>query len=124
VRRLEDAGIIIGYRADLDLEKLGFPITAIIRVSTPEPHFARLKAAVTDLPEVLERHHVTGADSLVLKVTALSVGHLEKVTEQLGRHGTPTTSIILSSPIARRAVHGFSQTSTERARPSRSRPAS
>ena len=107
VRRLEDAGIISGYRAELNLERLGFPITAIIRVSTPEPQFARLKAAVAGLQEVLECHHVTGADSLVLKVTALSVGHLEKVIEQIGRHGTPTTAIILSSPIAKRAVLGF-----------------
>ena len=119
VRRLEDAGIISGYRAELNLERLGFPITAIIRVSTPEPQFARLKAVIAELSEVLECHHVTGADSLVLKVTALSVGHLEKVIEQIGRHGTPTTSIILSSPIAKRAVLGFpAVASAPRARPS------
>src|SRR5215470_9641970 len=112
VRRLEEAGIISGYRAELNLERLGFPITAIIRVSTPEPQFARLKAVVAALSEVLECHHVTGADSLVLKVTALSVGHLEKVIEQIGRHGTPTTSIVLSSPIARRAVVGFPAAAT------------
>ena len=112
VRRLEEAGVISGYHAELNLERLGFPITAIIRVSTPEPQFARLKAAAAGLQEVLECHHVTGADSLVLKVTALSVGHLEKVIEQIGRHGTPTTSIVLSSPIARRAVVGFPATPT------------
>jgi Lrp/AsnC family transcriptional regulator, leucine-responsive regulatory protein len=116
VRRLEETGIISGYRAELNLEKLGFPLTAIIRVSTPEAQFARLKAVVAGLQEVLECHHVTGADSLVLKVAALSVGHLEKVIEQLGRHGTPTTSIILSSPIARRAVQGFPEAKGDRAR--------
>jgi len=118
VRRLEDAGIISGYHAELNLEKLGFPITAIIRVSTPEQHFARLKTVVAELQEVLECHHVTRADSLVLKVTALTVGHLEKVIEQLGRHGTPTTSIILSSPIAKRPVHGFPGALGDRTRPS------
>jgi len=59
-----------------------------------------------------------GADSLVLKVTALTVGHLEKVIEQLGRHGTPTTSIILSSPVAKRPVHGFPEALGDRTRPS------
>jgi Lrp/AsnC family leucine-responsive transcriptional regulator len=49
VRRLEDAGILSGYRAELNLERLGFPITAIIRVSTPEPQFARLKTVVAEL---------------------------------------------------------------------------
>ena len=114
VRRLEDAGIIRGYRVDLDLEIPGCPITAIIRVSTPEPQFARLKALVASLREVLECHHVTGADSLVLKVAASSVGHLEKVIEQLGRYGTPTTSIVLSSPVITRVFDGSAPASAGR----------
>jgi Lrp/AsnC family transcriptional regulator, leucine-responsive regulatory protein len=107
VRRLEDAGIITGYRVDLDLEKLGFPMTAVIRVSAPEEKFRQLKATVQDLAEVLECHHVTGADSLVLKVAAVSVAHLERVIEALGRHGTPTTAIVLSSPVSRRTIHAL-----------------
>ena len=46
----------------------------------------------------------TGSDAYVLRVNATSVGHLEAVIETLGRFGTPTTSIILSSPVAARAV--------------------
>jgi DNA-binding Lrp family transcriptional regulator len=43
VRRMEDAGIIAGYRVDLALEKL-FPVTAIIRISAPEENCTRLAA--------------------------------------------------------------------------------
>jgi Lrp/AsnC family leucine-responsive transcriptional regulator len=107
VRRLEEAGIITGYHVALGLEKLGFPMTAIIRVTAPEEKFQQLKTTVRDLDAVLECHHVTGADSLVLKVVAVSVAHLERVIEALGRHGTPTTGIILSSPVPRRAIHGL-----------------
>jgi Lrp/AsnC family leucine-responsive transcriptional regulator len=103
-RRLEDAGIIRGYRLELGLEPLGLPISALIRVSAPEEKCPGLKAFVAGVPEVLECHHVTGSDSFVLKVAASSVGHLEAVIEALGRWGTPTTSIILSSPVGRRAV--------------------
>jgi Lrp/AsnC family leucine-responsive transcriptional regulator len=116
VRRLEDAGIITGYRALVDAEKIGYAVSAIIRVSAPEPHFPRLKALAAEMPEVREAHHVTGSDSLVLKVSATSVGHLEKVIEQLGRHGTPTTAIILSSPVAPRAIAAPPRTA-ERVRP-------
>jgi Lrp/AsnC family transcriptional regulator, leucine-responsive regulatory protein len=126
VRRLEEAGIIRSYRVDLNLEKAGCPITAIIRVSTPEPQFARLKALAVELREVLECHHVTGADSLVLKVAATSVGHLEKVIEQLGRYGTPTTAIVLSSPVTKRVVDGWPASPQGRTRTrkvSTSRPA-
>lgn len=85
VRRLEDAGIIRGYRLELGLEPLGLPISALIRVSAPEEKCPGLKAFVAGVPEVLECHHVTGSDSFA-------------------RWGTPTTSIILSSPVGRRAV--------------------
>ena len=104
VRRLEDAGVIRGYRLDLGLETLGLPITALIRVAAPEEKCAGLKAFVAGLDEVLECHHVTGSDAFVLKVAASSVGHLEAVIEGVGRWGTPATSIILSSPVARREI--------------------
>jgi len=104
VRRLEDAGIIRGYRLELGLELLGLPIAALIRISAPEEKCPGLKAFVAGVPEVLECHHVTGSDAFVLKVVASSVGHLEAVIEALGRWGTPSTSIILSSPVGRRAI--------------------
>jgi Lrp/AsnC family leucine-responsive transcriptional regulator len=104
VRQMEDAGIIRGYRADVGLERLGLTVTAMIRVSAPEEKCPALKACVKTLPEVAECHHVTGSDAYVLRVSATSVGHLEAVIETLGRFGTPTTSIILSSPVAARAV--------------------
>ena len=104
VRRMEDAGLITGYRAELGLEKLGFPIVAIIRVAAPEEKCARLKALVQSLAEVLECHHVTGSDAYVLRVVASSMKHLESVIEAIARHGgTPATSVVLSSPISRGA---------------------
>jgi Lrp/AsnC family transcriptional regulator, leucine-responsive regulatory protein len=104
VHRLEDAGVIRGYRLELGLEALGLSLTALIRLQAPEEKCPALKAFVAGLPEVLECHHVTGTDAFVLKVVASSVGHLEAVIEALGRWGTPATSIILSSPVARRSV--------------------
>jgi Lrp/AsnC family leucine-responsive transcriptional regulator len=104
VRQMQDTGIIRGYRADVGLERLGLAVTAMIRVSAPEEKCPALKACVKTLPEVVECHHVTGSDAYVLRVIATSVGHLEAVIESLGRFGTPTTSIILSSPVAARAV--------------------
>ena len=104
VRRMEDAGLIKGYRVELELGKLGFPIVAIIRVAAPEEKCARLKTLVHGLAEVLECHHVTGADAYVLKVVASSMKHLETVIEAIGRHGgTPATAVVLSSPVARGA---------------------
>jgi Lrp/AsnC family leucine-responsive transcriptional regulator len=104
VRRLEEAGIIGGYRVELGLDRLGLSIGALIRVSAREEDCPALKALARALPEVLECHHVTGGDSFVLRVAVTSVGHLEAVIEKLGRHGTPSTSVILSSPVRSRVL--------------------
>jgi Lrp/AsnC family transcriptional regulator, leucine-responsive regulatory protein len=104
VRQMEDAGIIRGYRADVGLDRLGLGVTAVIRISAPEEKCPALKAAIQALPEITECHHVTGTDSYVLRAITTSVGHLEAVIETLGRWGTPTTAIILSSPVPPRGV--------------------
>ena len=96
VRRLEDAGIIAGYRVELGLEKL-FPITAIVRVSAPEETCVPLGACVRELDGVLESYRVTGADRLILKIVARSVTHLDDLIGALARYGTPTVSIVLAS---------------------------
>jgi Lrp/AsnC family leucine-responsive transcriptional regulator len=104
VRQMEDAGIIRAYRAEVGLERLGLAVCAVIRVTAPEEKCPALKACVKTLPEVAECLHVTGSDAYVLRVNTASVGHLEAVIETLGRHGTPTTAVVLSAPVAGRPV--------------------
>lgn len=97
VRRMEDAGIIAGYRVALAVDKLGYPITALLRISAPEENCVRLGAVARVLPEVLESHRVTGSDRLVVKVAAVSVNRLEEIIRELSRYGTVTAAIVLSS---------------------------
>src|SRR6266705_6749566 len=55
IRRMEDAGIISGYHAEIHLAKVGFPITAIIRMSnSPGDRCSRSIGFVENIPEVLE----------------------------------------------------------------------
>ena len=116
VRRMEDAGIITGYRAEVNTAKIGYPITAIIRVSnSPGERCTRLTASTQEIPEVLECHRVTGSDSLIMKVMASSVEHLEALIDRLSEHGQLTTSIVLSTVLSRRIVTRVeSNTSHER----------
>lgn len=105
MRRMEDAGIITGYRAEINTAKIGFPITAIIRMSTPPgERCTRVIASAEEVPEVLECYRVTGADALVMKVMASSIEHLESIIDHLSQHGQLTTSIVLSKPVTRRTV--------------------
>ena len=97
VRRMEGAGIITGYRVSLALDKLGYAMTAIIRISAPEENCIQLGALVRRLPNVIESHRVTGTDRQIVKVMALSVSHLNDIIGQLSKFGTATASIVLSS---------------------------
>ena len=104
VRRMEDAGLITGYRVEIGFDKIGYPIVALIRVAAPEEKCAGLKRLVQGLPEVLACDHVTGADAYALRVVASSMKHLETIIEAIARHGgTPATAVVLSSPVARGA---------------------
>ena len=104
VRRMEEGGIIQGHRALVSYERLGFPITAFIRVSTPASRMHEADLIAEKIPEVLECHHLTGTDCLILKVVVSSVGHLEEVINQMGHYGQTTTSIVLSSPVTSRIL--------------------
>jgi len=99
---MEEGGLISGYRAELDLARLGLTINAFIRMSVVGDVFTRVTAAVKGMPEVLECHRGTGADSFIMKVAVSSVEHLESLIDRLTPYGTTSTSIVLSSPVPRR----------------------
>jgi Lrp/AsnC family transcriptional regulator, leucine-responsive regulatory protein len=101
-RKMEDAGIITGFHAEVDPARIGLPIAAFIRISVVGDVFARVAKAVRDMPEVLECHRGTGADSFTLKVAVESVQHLERVIDELTPFGTTSTSIVLSTLVKNR----------------------
>lgn len=104
VRRMEDAGIITGYHATVNPAALGLAIRAIIRLKANQQNYERVRSAVAEIPEVIDCHHVTGADDLVMTVLVRSVGHLEAVLDRLRPFGDHVTSIVLSSPVSSRPV--------------------
>lgn len=104
VRRLKEAGIIDGYAAVVDPERLGLPVLAFVRLRYPHGNYKPFHDLLGTTPEIVEAHHVTGDDCFVLKVTARSMKHLETVTGKIGTLGSVTTSVVYSSPLPRRSV--------------------
>jgi Lrp/AsnC family leucine-responsive transcriptional regulator len=102
VRRLEEAGIIVGYRAEVNPALIGLPITAFIRMSISGVDYSRIIEAAERAPEVLECHRGTGGDSFILKVAVGTVEHLQNLIDKFTPYGITTTSIVLSSPVTRR----------------------
>ena len=104
VRRLEEAGVISGYAAQVDPERLGFTILAYLRLRYPSSVYEPLHELLAGLPEVIEAHHVTGDDCFIMKVVATSMKHLEQVSGRIGTLGSVTTSVVYSSPLPPRPL--------------------
>jgi Lrp/AsnC family transcriptional regulator, leucine-responsive regulatory protein len=103
MRRMEEDGIIRAYTIEIDRGALGLPILAYIRMTCDGQRYQPFLKFVHSLPEVRECHHVTGGEAFFLQVTTASIAELERTIERLLPYGIPTTSIVLSSPIVRRA---------------------
>ena len=104
IRRMEEAGIITGYRAQVNPERVGLPLTAFVRIEVPGANHKKLEALVVELPEVLECHRATGTDCYVMKVVLASMDHLQTLLDKLVLWGSPVTSIVISSPGPGRGV--------------------
>src|SRR5689334_5659428 len=76
VRRLEEAGIIGGYQVNLNLVKLGYPLVAFIKMSAHTSDYPKILELAQQFPEVLECHHLAGAESFIMKVAVSSMARL------------------------------------------------
>jgi Lrp/AsnC family leucine-responsive transcriptional regulator len=104
VLRLEEAGIITGYRLQLDPAALGYPVCAFVRVRPAPGQLAKVTELARSLPQVVECHRVTGEDCLVLKVHLPSLDQLDQVLDRFLAHGQTTTSIVQSTPVPPRLL--------------------
>lgn len=104
VRRLEDAGVISGYHAHINPAKLGYQMTAIVRLNCSGEHCATASKYLEAMPEVTQAHRVTGTDSWIIHLVVHDVAHLEEMSTKLGFHGSPVTSVVLSSPVKHRIL--------------------
>ena len=99
VRRLEETGVICGYRLELNAEALGLPITAYIRIRPSPGQLSKIAELAQQIPEVVECHRVTGEDCFILKVYIPAINQLDRLLDCFLLYGSTTTTIIQSSPV-------------------------
>jgi len=101
VRRLEQRGVIRGYRADVEPEEVGLPLTAFVSLKPTDP------SAPDDAPERLSHlgaieacHSVAGEESYILKVRVAGPSALESLLQDIrAAAGVSTrTTVVLSTP--------------------------
>jgi len=99
VRRLEDGHVIMGYRAVVDPAKVGLPVRAFVKVTVAGDKLQKFAALVRELPEVLECHRVTGAESFMVQIAVRDVRHMEELIDSMMPYVATNTSMILASPV-------------------------
>ena len=102
VQRLERAGVIVGYQAELDPRRLGYPIAAIVRIRPSPGQLPKIPEIAYQTPEVAECYRITGEDCYLLKLHLRAIEDLEELLDRFTPFGLTTTSIIHSAPVPRR----------------------
>jgi Lrp/AsnC family leucine-responsive transcriptional regulator len=105
VRRLEERGVISGYRAVIAPEALGRPVTALIEATVDRRNQDAFIHQVQTQPAVSEVHRTTGDTTHLVKLHVPDMTTLEKIVDDLSETGASCrTTIVLSSPILYRPI--------------------
>jgi Lrp/AsnC family leucine-responsive transcriptional regulator len=102
--RLEETGVIKGYRADIDPRAVGYTLGVVIRIRPAPRELHKVAELAQRTPEVVECHRITGEDCYFMKAYVRDVEHLEEVIDQFAVYGQTTSSIMQTSPVPSRGV--------------------
>jgi len=104
LQRLQEVGVVRGYRVELDPAALGYSLGVVLRVRPDARHLRTVAQRARESPEVVECHRITGDDCYFMKLYVRDVQHLEAVIDRFTPYGQTTTSIIQSSPVTLRGL--------------------
>jgi Lrp/AsnC family leucine-responsive transcriptional regulator len=99
VTRLEESGVIRGYRLDIDPAALGLPVAAWVRLRPGPGQIPRIIELAERTPEVVECHRISGEDCFLMRIQVAEIAALEEVLDKFLTHGQTTSSFIVSTPI-------------------------
>jgi Lrp/AsnC family transcriptional regulator, leucine-responsive regulatory protein len=99
ISRLEAAGVIRGYRLDVDPAAIGLPVAAWVRIRPGPGQLPGITELAARTPEVSECHRISGEDCFLLKVHVPSIEALEGVLDRFLLHGQTHSSFVVSTPV-------------------------
>jgi DNA-binding Lrp family transcriptional regulator len=107
LRRLEEGGLLTGYRPELKLEQAGVSMEAFIGLEVQQGRLASIVDALTAMPQVLEIHATTGREDLLVRVATETQADLQQLIEAIvviAGVVHSTTTLALTTPLPYRAV--------------------
>jgi DNA-binding Lrp family transcriptional regulator len=107
LKRLEEGGLVAGYRPEIDLARAGLATQAFIGLEVQQERLALIVEALVGMPQVLEIHATTGREDLLVRVATETQAGLQQLIEQIvGTQGVvhSTTTLALTTPLPYRVV--------------------
>ena len=104
LQRLEESGVIAGYRVDIDPRALGYAIAAFVRIKPMPGQLPNIVELAQRLPQVSECHRVTGEDCFLVKVHLESLDTLDRILDQFLIYGNTATMLVQSTPVPSRGL--------------------
>jgi len=102
VEKLERSGVITGYRAIINPEKLGYPIQCLIELTVKNLEYYGVLETLKTMPEITECYSITGSSGLMIKVAVDNMATLQQVIARLMQYGDTKTSIVIDVPVGAR----------------------
>ncbi|GAA4973760.1 Lrp/AsnC family leucine-responsive transcriptional regulator [Nonomuraea thailandensis] len=104
VQRLEESGVITGYRAEIDPRAVGFPVTVMVRIRPAFRELHRISKIAKEVPQIVECYRMTGDDCFCFTMHLRTVDELEPILDLFTPYGHTTTSLIHTAPVPRRPL--------------------
>lgn len=104
VRRMEEAGIIEGYHARVNLDKVGLPVTVYIEITSSDGRTDLIQKFAVSHPAVSECYCITGERDILIRASFGSIKELDQLVQQLARYGKVSTAAVMAVYRARRSV--------------------
>ena len=104
VQRLQETGVISGYRLEISARALGYPIAAFVRIRPMPGKLSKIVEIASRMPQVVECHRITGEDCFILKIHLESLDGLDRILDKFLACGQTTTSLVQSTPIPLRSL--------------------
>lgn len=104
IQRLERAGVITGYRADISPAALGLPVTVFVRIRPTAGQLPKIAQLAQETPEVSECHRISGEDCFLIKMHAAAIEDIETALDRFLTYGQTITSVVVSTPVPPRTL--------------------
>lgn len=104
IRKMEDAGILLGYNAEVDSEALGYQLKAIVTIRAFMGKLKPFLENVKGWEEVVNCYRITGNENIVLEVVLRNQKHLEEFIDRIIAYGESKTQIVLSQVVVNNPI--------------------